>query len=309
MYATLFQLMGMMFLLMMIGAFLKKKGIITDAGKKSITDLIIYAVLPGNILKAFCTDSGEGVFVKCSILLVVAILVQVLALMISKFAYTKMKSNEIPVYQYGTVCSNSGFIGNPLAEGFFGTLGLVYASVFLIPQRVIMWTAGVSYFEKSKDKKSAYKKILTHPCMLATYIGFIIMFGKITLPVVLMKTITSLSNCCTALTMLYMGFILADVHIKELFGLKQFYYCFIRLVGMPLIIYAGCKVCQIDPLITGVSVLLTGMPAGSTTALLASKYGADEKVATKCVVLSTVFSIITIPIWGTILLSGVEGIF
>lgn len=305
MFQTLLGLMGMMFLLIIVGASLRKSGVVTDSGKKSIADVIIYAVLPGNILKAFTTDLGENILSKISILLIVAILVQVLAILIAKNCYKVMKPNEQPIFQYATVCSNSGFIGNPIAEGVFGTTGLLYASVFLLPQRIVMWTAGVSFFNKEKDRKKAYIKILTHPCMLATYIGFAIMLLRITLPGVLMKTITSLSNCCTAMTMMYMGFILADIKIKELIDSKQLFFCLIRLILMPMIIFFGCRIANVDSLITGVCVLLTGMPGGSTTALLATKYGADEKVATKCVVLSTLFSIVTIPLWSLILLSGI----
>ena len=52
--------------------------------------------------------------------------------------------------QYGTICSNAGFLGNPIAEGIYGAEGLVLASVYLIPQRIMMWSSKVreSYFQK-----------------------------------------------------------------------------------------------------------------------------------------------------------------
>lgn len=305
MFDTLFRLMGMMFLLILTGAILRYKKIITDAGKQCLADIIIDVVLPCNIIKAFTTDLGDNLLQKFSVLLLVAAGAQVLSLLVARFVYRGMKKNVIPVYQYATVCSNSGFIGNPLAEGIFGSMGLIYASIYLLPQRIVMWTAGVSYFNRSESKKNAYKKVLTHPCMVATYIGFLIMLLHIQLPSVLYSGVQSLSNCCTPLTMMYMGFILADVNPRALIDKEQLYYCFLRLIGMPLVLYGICRLLKIDPLITGVSVLLLGMPGGSTTALLATKYGADEAAATKCVVLSTLFSIITIPIWSMILLNGI----
>ena len=71
MFSTLFQLMGMMFLLISFGAILRKRGIVTDSGKKCITDLILYAVLPGNIIKAFSSDLGENFLSKFLIVLIV----------------------------------------------------------------------------------------------------------------------------------------------------------------------------------------------------------------------------------------------
>lgn len=304
MYETMANLMGMMFLLIMTGFMLRKFGLITDAGKKCITDVLLYAILPCNIIKAFTADLGSDRWKEFAVLLAVAIAVQVLALIICHFCYNRMNAGEKAVYQYATVCSNSGFLGNPVAESVFGSMGLLYASVFLIPQRVVMWTAGVSYFTRETDKRKAYKKILIHPSMIATYIGFIILIFHLTIPTPIYKAVVSLSNCTTAMTMMYVGTILVGVDFKALITIKQLYYNLIRLVIMPAIIWIGCRLLQIDPLITGVGVLLTSMPAGSTTSLLAAKYEADEESAAKCVVLSTLLSIIAIPVWSGILLAA-----
>ena len=75
------------------------------------------------------------------------------------------------------------------------------------------------------------------------------------------------------------------------------YYAFIRLVFIPLLVYIGCKLAGLDDLVTGVSVVFAAMPAASTTAIIASKYKKDEKFATRCVVSSTLLSLVTVPVW------------
>lgn len=82
------------------------------------------------------------------------------------------------------------------------------------------------------------------------------------------------------------------------------YYTVIRLIVIPLVVYVGCHLCRVDTLITGVSVLLAGMPAGSTTAILASKYHGDYIFATKCVVFSTLMTLVTVPAW-CVVMSGI----
>lgn len=305
MFYTLFYLMGTMFLFILTGVILRNQKVITNEGKKCLTDIIIDVILPCNIIKAFSAKLDSNTIQRFLVLLLVAVGAQILSLLIAKFCYKKTSDQEMSIFQYATVCSNSGFIGNPLAEGIFGELGLTYASVYLLPQRIVMWTAGVSYFNRSEDKKTVYRKVLTHPCMVATYIGIVIMMFHISLPELLGNAIRSFSNCCMPFTMMYMGVILADVDLKYLIDRKQLYYCFLRLILMPAVLYVICLICKVDPLITGVSVLLLGMPAGSTTSLLAYKYGVDETAATKCVVLSTLFSILTIPAWSIILLHGI----
>lgn len=304
MLATLFQLMGTMFFLMLVGVLLRLTGLIDDRAKKSLTDIILYAILPCNIIKAFSSNiSGCGAEDFATIL-IIAIAVQVMALFISKFLYGFIKKGKKEVYQYGTVCSNSGFLGNPIAEGVFGTTGLMYAAVFLIPQRIVMWSAGVSFFSKEDNRVETYKKVLTHPCMVATYIGLLIMIFNFKIPSFINGAITALSNCTTAMTMVYVGTILVDINIKKLINLQQIYFSFIRLIAMPFVVYVVCFIAKIDPLISGVCVLLTGMPAGSTTSLLAAKYEADEDAAAQSVVFTTILSIITIPIWSAILLNN-----
>lgn len=302
-FSELYRLMGMMVLLMGAGFLMRKTGIITLEGKKCLTDIILYAILPCNIIKAFSREMEAGFWSTFFMVLLMAVLAQVVSFLLSRLLYRRFDDGEKCVYQYATVCSNSGFMGNPLAEGVFGETGLLYASIFLIPQRIVMWTAGVSSFQKTESGKTAYRKILTHPCMVATYIGMVIMVFQIPLPGVLGDTILAFSNCCTAMTMVYIGTILTDVDFRELFGKHQIFFAAIRLALIPALVYGICRLTGMDALITGVSTLLSATPAGSTTSLLAAKYGADEKAAARCVVFTTALSAVTIPVWSVFLLS------
>ena len=75
----------------------------------------------------------------------------------------------------------------------------------------------------------------------------------------------------------------------------------LRLAILPALLLAACRLVGIDPFLTGVCLLITGMPAGSTSAILAAKYGCDYTFATKCIVVSTLLSLVTIPLWAMIL--------
>lgn len=306
MFQDLYELMGMMALLMISGFFLRKKNIITNEGKKCLTDLILYVILPCNIIKAFTAEFQPDFLMQFLQVFLAAASVQVISLIISNFCYNHVRDGEKQVYQYGTVCSNSGFMGNPLAEGIFGNTGLLFASIFLIPMRIIMWTAGVSYFQKGADRKEAYKKVLKHPCMLATYFGMMIMLFQWKLPGIVDMTVRSFSSCCTSLTMMYIGTNLVDVKWKTLITKNQLFFSFIRLIGIPFLVCSLGTLCKLNPLVVGVCTILSATPAGSTTSLLASKYGADESSAAKCVVFTTALSTLTIPVWSVLLLKMMQ---
>ena len=196
--------------------------------------------------------------------------------------------------------SNAGFIGMPVAAAVYGNLGLLYASVFLIPQRIFMWSYGLSMFTTVSGRE-VVKKIITHPCIIACFVGLILMLTQWQLPAVAENTITTIGNCNTALSMMVIGMILADANIFALFDKEVLAYSLLRLLVMPVALYAVCLLLKVPALVTGVCVILTGMPAGATTSILASKYHADEIFATRLVVASTILSMVTIPIWSILL--------
>jgi len=290
-YNRLLNLQGMLFLLVAAGVVLRKKGILPEGAKSILTDLVIYLILPCNIINSF--------FI--AVILTIAGLIQAGCLMFAKIFYNREPESRKKVLQYGTVCSNAGFMGNPIAEGVYGAEGLMYASIFLIPQRIVMWSAGVSYFTESPDRKTVVKKVLTHPCIIAVYIGLVLMITQVPLPAFLQNTIRSIGGCTTTVSMVLIGAILAEVEPGSILDWGIVKYAFIRLFLLPLLVYICCRTFHVPPLLSGVSVLLTGMPAGSTTAILASKYEGDYIFATKCVVVTTLLSLVTIPLWCMVL--------
>jgi len=298
---SLFSLQGTLFLLVAAGVILRKLNILPQAGTAILTDLVIYLILPCNIIYSFQMKLSFDIMKGFIIVFTISILVQAVCLILSNTLYNKQPASIKQVLQYATCCSNAGFMGNPIAEGMFGAQGLMYASIFLIPLRIVMWSAGVAYFTKSPDRKTVIKKVVTHPCIVAVYIGLALMISQIPLPVFLYNTIRSVGGCTTTLSMLLIGTILAEVDIKTILSKTLIYFTLIRLFLIPLLVFVGCKLCHVDPLLTGVSVLLAGMPAGSTTAILSAKYGGNYIFGTKCVVFTTLMSLITIPLWCMLL--------
>ena len=300
-FSGLINLQIMMFLLVIIGIILKKRDIITEEGKNVLTDVVINVILPCNVINSFYIEFSKEILINGITILLVSFLLQFVCTFLSATLYEKVEKERRTVLQYATVCSNAGFLGNPVAEGIYGSMGLLYASIYLIPQRIVMWSAGVSYFTESTSKRDLIKKVVTHPCIIAVGIGLTIIIFQIKLPVFLSDTIKSISGCTTAMSMILIGAILADVDIKDMKSKTMWAFSLLRLIIIPLIVFIGCKITNVHSLITGVSVVLAGMPAGSTTAILASKYGGDAEFASKCVVLTTILSMLAIPMWCIIL--------
>ena len=291
----------MMFLEIAIGWYLKKKNLITEEGKKVLTDLVIDLILPCNIIQSFMIELNGEILMKGLQILIISILIQIFCTAVSATCYNRVERRKRTVLQYGTVCSNAGFLGNPVAEGLFGPMGLLYASIYLIPQRIVMWSAGVSYFTESPSRKEVVKKVLRHPCIIAVEIGLALMVIQFPLPDFLTRTLKSFSGSTTPVTMLLIGSIMAGADLRTMVTKATAAFSLIRLALIPLAVLAGCFAAGADSVVAGVSVILAAMPAGSTTAILAAKYHGDEEFASKCVVLTTVLSMAAIPLWSMLI--------
>lgn len=294
---SLLNLMGQMFLYAVCGMVLRRKKILPDEARPILTDLVMDLILPANIIHSFEIEFSLRILQKFLLILVIASVSQGISMVFARFLWQRQPGHLKRVLQYSTQVSNAGFLGNPVCEGVFGAEGLMYASVFLIPQRIVMWSAGLAYFTDSTDWKGTLKKVARHPCIIAVYIGMFLMMTQIELPAVLETGLVKLGGCTMPLSMILIGMMMADVNMRTLISPMVLAVTGIRLFLLPAIVYAGCLLFRVDPLLTGVSVLLVGMPCGSTTPILASRYGGDYIFASKCVFFSTLASLVSVPVW------------
>ena len=295
----LFSLQGTLFLMMLIGAYLKKRGIIDANGKKCLTDLCVNVVIPCNIFKSCLIEFNMGIFRSCALLLVSDIVMQLICLTLNRFIFNRYAPQQKKVLQYCTIVPMSGFLGNPIAEGIYDQLGVLYTSIFLIPMRVVMWSVGTTYFvaDAEMDRKQVLKNVMTHPCLVSIYLGVFCMVTQIPLPSVVTETVRYIGNCNSALTMFIVGTILADVKLTTIFNRDTLVFSVFRLMLLPAVALGVGSVLGLDEVSLGISVLMTGMPAGATAAIFAARYDSDAPFATKCVVMTTLVSMLTLPVW------------
>lgn len=300
--ADLLSLQGTLFAMMLIGAWLKKRGVIDNGGTRCLSDLCINIVIPCNIFRSCLIEFSPDIFKTCGLLLASAVILQALCLILNRFIFNRYPPQQKKVLQYCTIVPMSGFLGNPIAEGLYSSLGVLYTSIFLIPMRIVMWSVGTTYFvtDSTVDKKKVLKNILTHPCLVAIYLGLFFMATQIPLPKVVTETTRHIGNCNSALTMFIVGTILADVKLSTVPNRDTLSFSVLRLFLLPAAALAFGRLIGLDNVSLGISVLMTGMPAGATAAIFAARYDSDAPFATKCVVMSTLISMLTLPMWSLI---------
>ncbi len=295
-----------MFILIIIGIIAKKGKIVSTQAQKGLSDLLIYFILPCNIIASFQGKLTPDLIKNSLAAFCVSLAIQVLSIFGGKLLFARFSDEKKPIMNYGLICSNSSFIGLPVVNNIYNSIGVLYASIFQLPIRITMWTSGLTQFTGKKVdengnkqpvfNKEIIKSLILHPCIIAVFLGLFIMAFHISLPDCVERSITFMSQCTIPVSMIVIGCLLTECKISQLFDKSTFYFTFIRLLAFPILILGFLKLLKINSLIIGVSTILTGMPAGTTAAILADKYGCDAAFASRVILVSTICSIVTIPI-------------
>lgn len=218
----------------------------------------------------------------------------------------KIKGMNKDIYQFIMTFPNVGYMGFPIVKAVYGDIGVFYAAIFNLNFNILLWSLGIYFMKrnsKGKDKEkdtgtTFWKRIMfiMNPALYALIIGFGLSLMNLQIPGLIKSTLVMVGNTTSPLSMMFIGFILTDVHLKELIGSIDLYLIsFIRLIGFPILYFLVLRNFVTGEML-GVSVLLMGMPAAVNTAVIASRYGNNYKLASKIVFISTLFSIATIPL-------------
>jgi malate permease and related proteins len=278
--------------LMMVGLICAKAGLIDEKARTSISDLILCVFLPCTTLSAFL-DAGFSKLSSLGIIFLISAFNMVICFLLSRYVfYRKAGTEQKKVLTYATVIPNASFLGNPIIESIYGLDALVYSAVYLAPLRVSLWSVGVAIFS---GKRASLKKIAFHPCLVATYLGILLMVTNFRPPPLVFRLAGSLGSCTTPLSMMVVGSILGTVKPKHFFSGLTLYFALIRLIIIPLMVIGFMMILRPEPIVLGVSVILSATPAPVTGTILANKYGSDRELASEIVFTSTLFSIVTIP--------------
>lgn len=303
---NLFVMQVTMLVLLFSGYVLRKRAVMSGAFRKALTDFIINFILPCNIIKSFLIDFNAQILRDCMAILLVSCGTQLFSLLLARGMYSRAPDGKRQPLLYATQVSNAGFLGSPIVEGLYGAQGLLYASVYLIPQRIMMWSLGVTCFSGSRGK-GVLKKVVTHPCIVAVAIGLALMLTQLQLPRWIENPLGMVGGCNTALSLIVIGGVLGELDPKRVVNLQALLYCGVRLILIPAVVMGGCLLLRLEPLVVQSAVVLAGMPGPLTTAMLASQYGKDEEFAVSLIFLSTLASMVTIPMLCLAMMGGLAG--
>ena len=304
-------------ILVIPGFLLRKFNIIGENSDKTLSSLILYGCQPMLMFMCFQKTKFDSSILK-NMLIVggLALLIHLLMILILSLAFrNKDKDKKINCLKFASIFGNCGYMGIPFIEGIFNGTAfegevLIYTSIVVAVFNLLNWSLGI--FMISGDKKyMSFKKAFLNPTIITLIIS-IILFLTIKTPIKdlaiqdsnldkflekMISSINFLSNVITPLSMIIIGIKLANMPFKEIFLNKYAYISsFNKLVLMSLITMLIVVFLPISDPIKYVLFFVLSMPSATNTVMFAVKFDGDGKQASSSVLLSTILSVLTVPL-------------
>ncbi|NRY63238.1 hypothetical protein DZE40_004333 [Clostridium beijerinckii] len=302
-----FKQMIILFILMITGYIAKKRNIMNEESDKLFSKLIVNITCPALII--YSVASGERLEDKSMLIyiFVVAIIYYVSIPIISKILMKilKIKKSVQGLYESMLIYSNLGFMGIPVVSSIFGNRAILYISIIMSVCNISLFTYGIFLLTKNNGntgKQTTDIKKFFNAGTISAIIAIGLYIMNISLPEIILEPLKLAGNLTTPLAMLVIGSTLVKFSFKEIIKEKWIsIFAIIRLFVLAIIIWYIGHIFINDKLLLGVLVIISGMPVASNIVMMCSEYGGNQEFITKGVFISTLFSVVTIPIIAMLL--------
>jgi len=285
-----------LFLIILIGVYGSKKNIINEEINKGLRRILLEITLPLLVINSFSFEFSDGMGKNVLTAFIYSITFMALGAIISYIFLFPLKGEKKKILHFANVFSNCGFIGFPIINSLYGAEGVVYTSIFNMVFTIALWTYGVMIFS-DKMSKEKIKKVLVNPAIIAVYIGIPIMLLNIKLPTFLLDTTKIVGDMTAPISMIIVGSILSKVRIKDVFKEVSIYYeALIKLIIIPLILFLIKIIIKDNTTVINTIIVLQAMPAAAMTSIFAADFNKEKEYSAKVVFITTLLSIIIIPI-------------
>ena len=295
----LMQQIVQLFLMIFMGYLIVKTGLVRDDDSKVLSKIILYLIVPCVIINAFQVDYTTDTVKGLLIAFAASVMTQVILLVVISVAGRRLHLNEVEVAS--VYYSNSGNLIVPIVTFILGQEWVLYGCVFMSVQLVFLWT----HCKKIISREASYdwKKIILNINMISIFIGVVLFFTKIRLPELIGNTLASVGTMIGPASMIVTGMLFAGMNLKQIFANKRVYFItFLRLIAVPLIALVLIKLSNLASFsadgnkIMLIVFLAIITPSASTVTQMCQVYGNDSKYASAINVMTTLLSIITMPV-------------
>ena len=290
--------------MILLGVFAVKTNAMNEKSLGDLSKMIMRLILPVMIFhksingatKADIMSSSSEVIL--SSFLMFGVLFMVGYLLKKVFALT---GNYGRVYQAAAMFGNVGFIGIPLILGILPERGMLYMALFFIVDQIVLWSIGY-YMTLPEEKlahaslKSNIKNIMS-PAMIGIVIAIIFILTEWKLPATLNKALGAVGDATTPLSLIYIGGSFCYSNVRKFISRLEYYAIVVgKMIVAPLLVFLALRAVNVQEEIVTVITTLTGVPSMAAIAMFARTNGSDEDCAIGAIMITTIFSLFTLPL-------------
>ncbi len=295
-FLTVAQNVLMLFLLMFVGFICQRTRLLTDSAVKACANVVLYIATPCVIIKSCMRAFDAQLLVGFLITIAIATATHLLLILIARLCFNGKVEDRRRLFRFATVFSNAGYMAIPLQQAILGEEGVFYCAAYVIVFNIILWTYGVKVMSGDNENISGLKLVL-NPGILGVIIGLAIFLLSIPVPAMLGNAIGQLASLNTPVPMLIVGYYMAKTDLAAAFRDIKSYVCiFIRLIAMPLIALGTMLLCGIQGNLLVSCMICIATPVATACTMFATRYDRNPLLSVNLVSISTLFSVITMPL-------------
>lgn len=286
------------FSLTLFGVVARKTGTFKEEARQSFADTVMNITLPSLV---FVSMTSEITWERLISAIYAPVIAFSMILIMSALASGLGRLIPVPVDRRGTftvLCSmpNSSFIAYPVVLSVLGQEGLAYAVLYDIGVSTAFFSVAIFALQGGPINKKSFRSLL-NPALMATIVGLSINRMGITVPELVLAPLRIMGNATVPLAMLLTGYLLAGLEVKSrTLNLELGVVCLCKLILYPVMAYFLVMPFNLEPMVRMVVLIVASMPSMASTPVLVQKYGGDGEFAVAAVFVTTLLSVVTIPL-------------
>lgn len=296
--------LGSIALIMALGFILGKRKLIGKETNHQLVNLLLMVFMPASLFSAFPAHYDAESLHLFLAGMVAGLVVMLGLIIVSKLIFVKELFRGELRYeaQFAFIFNNATFLGYPIVANTFGPSGIIAYCGFIIAFNVALFSYGVYLFER-KITPRLITGILKNPNIIAVALGMLVFLAGIQLPGFMTDAVSFVGGATTPLSIICIGYMLSNANFRR--TLKQWRLAVTAILQLflgPVMTYFLLTFLRFPDEVVSVCTLLQALPTATSLGLFATKYGGNEVESSELVTISTIFSIITMPLMVWMLL-------
>lgn len=298
-FLTVAQQVAILFVLIAVGFVCGKQKLLDDRIAKGLSDLVLLFATPAIIIGSFIRPFETTMLRRLLISFGLSAVFHAVGILLAFLCIRGKNRDRVDVSRFAVIFSNAGYMAFPLQEAILGEDGVFFGSAYVVVFNVILWTLGFALMAGKKEKIRP-KKLLLNPGVISVVVGLTLFLSNSAsfLPPIVTDSMQHLANLNTPLPMIVIGFYLSKAKISSAFADRRIIWPLaLRLLVCPAICIGILALFRIDSTIAVTYTVAISTPVAAATTMFAAKYDRDTTLSVNAVSVSTLLSILTLPLF------------